>query len=421
MNESVRLGTALLAVLGAEPRYRDPLHVGRPNVPSDLTRFHERLEGILGKRWLTNDGSQVREFEERISATLGVAHCVAMCNGTIALEIASRALGFKGEVLAPAFTFVASVHALSWQGIRPAFCDIDRQWHHLDASEIRARECAETSGILGVHLWGRACNVEAIESEARRLGVPVLFDASHAFGCSFRGRMIGGFGSAETFSFHATKFINTFEGGAVTTNDGNLAERMRFMRNFGFSGEDCVSHVGTNGKMSEPSAAFGLSLLDELDRLVDWNRGNYQAYAAGLSEIPGIRLLVFDGLEKSNYQYVVVEVDETEVGLSRDEILAVLKAEGVLARRYFYPGCHRMEPYVTEQPLLARQMPVTDFVAERVLVLPTGTAVTPDDALSVCEVLKAARGSAKEVRAALAKESSSAPRFCEKSTSDCLN
>lgn len=404
MTELTRSVTPRLAVLGARPRFEEPLHVGRPNVPVNLTGFHKRLDDVLAQRWLTNDGSQVREFQERLCSLMGVKHCVAMCNGTVALEIASRALGFSGEVIVPAFTFVASAHALRWQGIAPAFCDIEPRWHHLDPKGIAARGCARTSGVLGVHLWGHACAVEEIEAEAAALGVPVLFDASHALGCSHRNRMVGNFGAAETFSFHATKFINTFEGGAVATNDDELAERMRFMRNFGFCGEDCVSHVGTNGKMNEPAAAFGLSLLDELDYLVDHNKSNYEAYVEGLVEVPGIRMLLFDGVEKANFQYIVAEVDEADMRLSRDEVIQVLKAEGVLARRYFYPGCHRMEPYVTEQPQLARELPVTDRVARRVLVLPTGTAVTPENVLSVCEILGVAQGMARQVRAAFASD-----------------
>ena len=400
MTELTMTRTPHLAVLGATPRFEEPLHVGRPNVPADLSGFHKRLDDILTRRWLTNDGGQVREFQERVCSLLSVKHCVAMCNGTVALEIASRALGFSGEVIVPAFTFVASAHALRWQGVMPAFCDIEPQWHHLDPKGIADRGCARTSGVLAVHLWGRACAVEEIEAEAAALDVPVLFDASHAFGCSHRGRMIGNFGAAETFSFHATKFINTFEGGAVVTNDSELAERMRFMRNFGFCGEDRVSHVGTNGKMNEPAAAFGLSLLDELDYLIDHNKSNYEAYIEGLAEVPGIRVLPFAGVEKANFQHIVAEVDEAEMGLLA---MSLYRCSG-------RKGCLRDATSIraviawsvsTEQPQ-RRRPSTTDRIAQRVLVLPTGTALAPSDALSICRVLEAAHGMADQVRAALA-------------------
>ena len=245
-----------LAINGAVPAFDQPLHVGRPNIGS-REAFMQYAEEIFDRRWLSNNGPVVQEFERRVAEYHGVKHCISMCNGTVALEIAIRALGMEGEVIVPSYTFVATAHALSWQGITPVFADIDPVTHNLDPEAVRRMITPRTTGIIGVHLWGQAAPVEALQQIADEHGLKLMFDAAHAFGCSRNGRMIGNFGACEVLSFHATKFFNTFEGGAILTNDDDLAEKMRLMRNFGFSGLDNVVHMGTNGKMIEVAAAMG--------------------------------------------------------------------------------------------------------------------------------------------------------------------
>ena len=254
-----------LAIHGAPPAFLQPLHVGRPNI-SNREKFLASVARVLDNQWLTNNGPLVQEFEQRIADQLGVKHCVAMCNGTIALEIAIRALGLTGEVIVPSWTFVATAHALYWQGITPIFADIDSATHNLDPAAVRRMITPRTSGIIGVHLWGRAAPVDELQAIANEYGLKLMFDAAHAFGSSYQGQSIGQFGACEVFSFHATKSFNTMEGGAVTTNDDELAEAMRLMRNFGFKGYDNVIHPGTNGKMIEVCAAMGLANLDGLTR-----------------------------------------------------------------------------------------------------------------------------------------------------------
>ncbi len=211
-----------------------------------------------------------------------------MCNATIALEIAARALDLKGEVLLPSFTFIATAHALQWQGITPVFVDIDPRTHNIDPAAIERHITPRTTGIIGVHLWGRPCDTASLEAVAARHNLPVFYDAAHAFACSHEGRMIGGFGACEVFSFHATKFLNSFEGGAVVTNDADLAHRMKLMRNFGFVDYDRVDYVGTNGKMNEICAAMALVSLDALPDFIAINRRNYEAYGRGLDGLPGL-------------------------------------------------------------------------------------------------------------------------------------
>lgn len=365
-----------------KPAFTEKLHVGRPNI-GNRDVLLSRINDMLDRRWLTNNGPFVQEFEQRLQDFLGVKHCIAMCNATIALEITTRALGLKGEVIVPAFTFVATAHSLQWQEITPVFCDIDPVTHTIDPVQVERMITPRTTGIIGVHLWGRACNVEALADIATRHNLKLVLDAAHAFGCSHNGKMIGGFGDAEVFSFHATKFFNTFEGGLVATNSDELAGKVRLMKNFGFHGFDNVIYIGTNGKMTEVCAAMGLTNLESLDRFIEANRGNYQGYKKHLSVIPGLKLIDYPEHEKQNYQYIVVEVDKEICGISRDKLVEVLHSNNVVARRYFYPGCHRMEPYRSYFPHAGLLLPETEQVAEQILLLPTGAVVEEDISIIV--------------------------------------
>jgi dTDP-4-amino-4,6-dideoxygalactose transaminase len=356
-----------------EPAFDQPIHVGRPNV-ARRDVFLELVEGALDRLWLSNDGPLVREFEARVADYLGVAHCIAINNGTIALDILIAATGLSGEVIVPSWTFVATAHALQWKGITPVFADVDPETHCLDPESVRSRITENTTGILAVHLWGLPAPVDELQAIADEHGLTLLYDAAHAFGASSGGRMIGGFGNAEVLSFHATKFFNAIEGGAIVTDDDGIAERARLMRNFGFAGEDHVISEGTNGKMTEISAAMGLANFDGIDDLLGVNRRNYDAYVRGLDGIPGVRILPIASSEQRNHQYVVLLVDAGAT-ISRDDLLAALRRNNVLARRYFWPAVHRMEPYRTLQPEAGQSLPVTERLAEEVIVLPTGTAV----------------------------------------------
>lgn len=386
-----------LALFGGAPAFDRKLHVGQPNM-GDRGYFMARVERILDSRWFTNNGECVRELEAALAAYLGVRHVIAVCNATIGLEIAIRALPMEGEVIVPSLTFVATAHALQWQQITPVFCDIDPATHVLDPVQVERLITDRTSGILGVHLWGQPCSIDALEEIAQRHGLHLLFDAAHAFGCSHGGRMIGGFGRAEVFSFHATKFFNSFEGGAITTDDDDLAKKIRLMTNFGFAGYDDVIHIGTNGKMSEVSAAMGLTSLRSVDEFVTVNRRNHCVYRERLAQIPGMSLLASDEAERCNYQYVVVEYTAAPGGPTRDDLVRALWAENVMARKYFWPGCHRMEPYRTLYPRAAARLPHTDAVAERLLILPTGTGMPLADVHALCDLLAALVGQGAQLR-----------------------
>jgi dTDP-4-amino-4,6-dideoxygalactose transaminase len=389
-----------LAILGGTPRFSEKLHVGRPNI-GDKERLLKRFEGILDRRWLTNDGPVVREFEKQIISVTGAKHCISMCNATVALEIAIRALELRGEVILPSYTFVATAHALQWQEITPVFADIDPETLNIDPTSIDRLITPRTTGIIGVHVWGRPCDTAEVERRGRKYGLKVLFDAAHAFGCSHEGRMVGNFGECEVFSFHATKFLNSFEGGAILTNNDALAEKIRWMRNFGFSDYDRVDYLGTNGKMTEVCAAMGLTSLESMDEIIRLNRANYEHYKTALCGIEGIAPIDYTSKDKLNYHYVVVEVDDSRSPLNRDELVQILHAENVLARKYFWPGCHRMQPYKALFPNAGLLLPNTERRAAQMMVLPTGQCVSQEDIEAICGIIRAASSDGEHISAML--------------------
>jgi dTDP-4-amino-4,6-dideoxyglucose len=390
-----------LAIFNGVPEFDPPRYVGLPNV-GDRGALFALLDGVLDRRWLSNGGPLVQEFEREVASVAGVRYCVATASGTVALELAIRAADLSGEVIVPAFTFAATVHAVRWMGLTPVLCDVDPETGNLDPAQVAARVTARTSGIVAAHLWGRPCAVTELTDVADRHGLTLIFDAAQAFGARYRGRPVGGFGVAEVFSFHATKLVNAFEGGAVATDDRGVAARVRAMHNFGIVGDDEVALTGTNGKMSEAAAAMGLVSLAAMPSFVERERHNHLRYRQVLAGLPGLTLLPPDPDSPPSYHYVVVRVDRDRLGLHRDELMAVLRAEGVMARRYFYPGCHRMAPYSTD-PGAADDVafPHTDTLADSLLTLPSGMAVDDRDIGRIAELVGVAAAHAPAVVARL--------------------
>lgn len=396
-------GVNQLAIFTGVPEFDEPRYVGLPNI-GDRERFFSLLEGALDRRWLSNGGPLVQEFERRVADQAGVRHCVATCNATVALELAIRAADLTGEVIVPAFTFPATVHAVRWMGLTPVLSDVDPETGNLDPAQIVAHITPRTSAVIGVHLWGRPCAVDELAAIADRHGLTLLFDAAQAFGARHAGRPVGGFGAAEVFSFHATKLVNAFEGGAVVTDDSSLAARVRAMQNFGIVGEDEVAHAGTNAKMSEAAAAMGLASLAGMESFVDRNRRNYLRYREALAGIPGLVVPPPDPSVEHAYHYVVVRIDAGAFGLSRDDLMAVLRAENVMAKRYFYPGCHRMAPYHAD----GDAFPHTEALAASLLTLPTGAAVDGSDIDRIAALIRTAAEHSSAVAAHLATDRAAA-------------
>ncbi|MCA9187054.1 MAG: aminotransferase class I/II-fold pyridoxal phosphate-dependent enzyme, partial [Planctomycetales bacterium] len=389
-------------IFGGQPAFADPLHVGRPNLPN-RDRYLARINDIFDRAWLTNDGTYLRQFEQVICDVTGASACVAVANGTIALQLLMQVLGLHGEVIVPSLTFIATAHALAWQGISPRFADVDLESCCLDPDAIEAAITPRTTAILAVHLWGRVCNVQRLQEIADRHGIELIFDASHAFGASKHGRMVGNWGRAETFSFHATKFVSAAEGGAIVTNDVELAERLRLARNFGFAARDHVSTLGINGKLSELHAALGLTSLEEMEFTIETNRRNAFRYAERLIDVPGVKLLTTQDQSRSNYQYVVVLIDDRVARIDRDTLVKVLEAENVQARRYFSPGCHRSAPYADDQGTIdGFWLPNTERIVSSAMSLPNGVAIDRATVDTVSDLVRFAVHSAAEIRGRMA-------------------
>jgi dTDP-4-amino-4,6-dideoxygalactose transaminase len=333
-----------LALLGGSPAFEAALHVGRPNI-GDRARFARRVDVMLDRRWLTNNGAYVRELEARIARLLEVQHCIAVCNGTTALQIMAKACGLGGEIIMPSFTFVATAHALEWQGVTPVFCDIDPATHNIDPAKVEELITSETSAILGVHVWGRACDVEALARVALRHGLCLCFDAAHAFACSTAGRMVGGQGLAEAFSFHATKFFNTFEGGAITTDDDELAEIVWSLHNCGRVRQGAwYQHelLGWNARITAFQAALLLAQFERLPSHLVKREENATYLSHRLSEIPGIRPLARDPRVTTHaWHLYIFRYDPTAFrGMPREDFLKALRAEGVPCAPGYVPLHH---------------------------------------------------------------------------------
>lgn len=389
-----------LAIFGGPQRFESPRYVGTPTLP-DRETLHKRLDQMLDSRRLTNDGPFVKEFEARLSRLNGDVEAVAVCNATVGMQLLIKALSLKGEVILPSFTFIATAHACLSEGIEPVFVDVDRNHHTIDPAYVASELNSSTAAIIGVHLWGRMCRVNELEKLAKKRDIPLVFDAAHAMGCTYEGIPMGRLGTASVVSFHATKFVQSLEGGAIFTTDRELADKLRLLRNFGFQGFDNVVALGTNAKMNEFSAAMGLGSLESLESLIATNTTNRAAYRKILENLPGLTLYEFDEREANNFQYLVVEVNPDICPFTRDQIVAILHAENIFARRYFMPGCHRSLPYRSRPYRGHGCLSVTEQLCDLLLVMPTGEGVTTTDIGEIGSILIDAYRNANEVRHAL--------------------
>lgn len=345
----------------------EPIYVTRPSLPP-LAEFIPYLEQIWERGVLTNNGPYHRELERQLAGYLGVEHISLFANGTLALVTALQALRVTGEVITTPYSFVATSHALLWNGIKPVFVDIDPHTLNLDPAGIEAAITPQTTAILPVHCYGEPCDVAAIERIADNYGLKVIYDAAHAFGVEDAGGSVVRHGDLSVLSFHATKVFNTFEGGAIVSPDARTKRRIDHLKNFGFVDEVTVVAPGINGKMSEVNAAFGLLQLQHVDAMLAQRARIAERYAAALQDVPGITRVVGTAARRNNAYFPILV--EAEYPLSRDGLYQALKAEGIHARRYFYPLISGFPMYKGLPSSNPELLPHAHATAARVICLP---------------------------------------------------
>lgn len=375
------------AHFGGSKEFKHPLHIDQVNLP-EWSKIRSAFHGIFERRYFANHGPLVRELDKRFASFVKARHAVCVTNGTVALMILAKALNISGEVIVPAYTLPGTVQALSWAGLTPVLCDIDAHTHMVSPETIEPHISPLTSGILAVQLWGQPSLPEILESFSSERGIELIFDARHCIGCSSTSRYIGNFGAGEAFSFHSSQILNGADGGCITTNDSQLADKMRTIRNFHPSETFAPVSLRINGKMSEAQAALALLSLDDFPKNMEANRKRFEAYRFGLSNIPGVTLLEYGQDTTDNYQYVVLEINEEKAGLHRDVFLKLLSAENVICRRPFYPGIHNMTPYSKMTSTINSHFPVTDRLCQCTIQLPTSQIMTEQDVYRVCQIIQ---------------------------------
>jgi dTDP-4-amino-4,6-dideoxygalactose transaminase len=385
------------ARFGARPLFDKPLPVGQLYFPS-WERYEAASRGIFERQYYNNNGPLHSEFESRLQEFLKVKHAICVANATLGLMMVADAMQLKGKVILPAFTFIASAQALSWAGLEPVFCDIDLNSHQMDISKIETLIDDDVCAIMGVNLWGGACDPKALGEIATARGLRLFFDSAHAFGVKIDDTSIGNFGEAEVFSFHATKVLSATEGGCICTNDDQLAARLRSIRpSYGGDAPVNVLRVA-NARMSEAQAAVGLMNLEDFPAHQKNNAALFSLYQSELEGIPGLHVCQPSGVSFSNFQYAPSVIDEAAFGLSRDNLVALLQSENVISRRYFYPGIHRGIPYAQEFPQYVDALPNTDAVCASCMQLPIGALVEKEGVRQICDFLRRAHEHAPAIQ-----------------------
>jgi dTDP-4-amino-4,6-dideoxygalactose transaminase len=376
----------LAVIVMTHKPFSNPIYITQPILPQ-LNKFANKLEKIWDLKWLTNNGFQHQQLEKKLAEALKVPHLSLFNNGTIALATAVQCLRLSGEVITTPFTFPATPHVLSWNNIKPIFCDIEPLTMNINPDAIEEMITPKTTGILAVHVFGSPCDVTKIQEIADRYGLKVVYDAAHAFMVELAGKGIGGFGDITMFSFHATKLFHTAEGGALTYNDLNLKKRVDLLKNFGIKNEDEVTMPGINGKMNEIQAALGLLVLEELAEERKKREVVFQTYQQYLGNIDGITLLPESSATVKSNQYMPIRINEQRFGRSRDYVYAKLKEFNVITRRYFFPLCSQYACYRQLPSAHPASLPVANQVVQEVLCLPFYGALALADTEKICSIL----------------------------------
>lgn len=358
--------------------------VTRSSMPT-LEEYIEEIRPMWDSHWLTNMGPKHEELQEQLCAYLGVENTELLTNGHMALEFTLQAMNLQGEVITTPFTFASTTHAIVRNGLEPVFCDIDPVTFTIDTEKLEGLITDRTSAIMPVHVYGNICDVDEIARIARKYDLKVIYDAAHAFGETYKGQGVGNFGDASCFSFHATKVFNTIEGGAVTFKDKKLGKMLYELKNFGIHGPEEVSAVGANAKMNEFCAAMGICNLRHIDSEIAKRKEVAERYLEHLEGVEGLQLNAVQPEVKSNYTYFPAIFDERRFGASRTEVFDALAAEGIGARKYFYPLTNTFSAFHGKYNAL--ETPVALEISKRVLTLPLYPDLAFEDVDRICGII----------------------------------
>ena len=362
--------------------------VTSPLLP-DLDEFIPYLKQIWDSKWITNNGDFHQQLEKALCEYLGVDYISVFTNGTLPLITAFQALNMrKGEVITTPYSFVATTHAIWWNGLTPVFVDVDPITGNIDSDKIEAAITENTVAIMPVHVYGNPCDTAKIEALAKRYNLKVIYDAAHAFGVKVDGKSILQQGDMSTLSFHATKVFNTIEGGALICHSAEMKQQIDYLKNFGFEDEVTVMAPGINSKMDEIRAAYGLLNLRQVDSAIAHRKQVAQNYREGLKNIKGITCMhQIEGVSH-NYSYFPIFVNEREYGMSRDALYEKMKAANVLGRRYFYPLISTFSPYSSLPSSNIANLPIANNLANAVICLPMHAELTDEDVKRVIEAIE---------------------------------
>lgn len=351
--------------------------VTSPLLPN-LDEFNELLKQIWESKWITNNGSFHLQLEKALAEYLKVPYVSLFTNGTLPLITALQALRITGEVITTPYSFVATTHALWWNGINPVFVDIDWRTGCIDPDKIETAITPKTTAIMPVHVYGKPCDMVAIQNIADKYGLKVIYDAAHAFGVEVNGKSVLNAGDMSTLSFHATKVYNTIEGGAMVMHDEKTKQRIDYLKNFGFAGETEVVAPGINSKMDEMRSAYGLLNLKQVDKAIEARHQVAIKYRKALKNIDGIEFWEDLPGVRHNYSYFPIFI-HGNYGMNRDELYFKMKDRGILGRRYFYPLISDFSTYRNLPSATKENLPVATKMAESVICLPMHHALTDED------------------------------------------
>lgn len=361
--------------------------VTKPILPP-LNEFIPYLEDIWERKTLTNNGFYHKELEKALCEYLKVPYISLFTNGTIPLLVALKALEIKGEVITTPYSFVATTHALWWNGIKPIFVDVEEKTGNIDPDKIENAITKKTTAIMPVHVYGNPCYTEAIQKIADKYNLKVIYDAAHAFGVELNGKSILTAGDLSTLSFHATKTYNTAEGGALICHDAETKLKIDRLKNFGFTCETNVLMPGINGKIDEIRASFGLLNLKYINHAIEERRKIAALYRYELKDIIGISMIDEIPNTKSNYSYFPIYINEDEYSMSRDKLYEKLKTHNIYSRRYFYPLISTFSPYKDLDSAKPDNLPTATKLADSVICLPIFDDLDLRDVKRICEIIK---------------------------------